>query len=320
MIVAITVTYNRTRTLKNTLKALIGQTVKLDKIVVVDNGSKQSELNVISELKQTYGDIMEVIYLHENRGGAGGFEAGMKYAQKHYNPDWYWIMDDDAYPRTDCLEQLLKYTELDNIGCLCPVAYGIDLNKYQLFHHKKIDPVSLKETPLVSDYDQLKEVNQLDANAFVGPMISKKAVEQCGVANGGLFIYGDDTEYTYRLKRNNFNVYLIKSAIIEHQDLMNNNNVLDPSLLWKEYYMIRNTFLFIDEFAKEGRQKKQLLFKERLSILKSIIATYVKPGYKGVRKIRVWELKKAVSDGMNNRLGKTIDPQEFRELIKSHKK
>lgn len=44
---------------------------------------------------------------------------------KKLAPDWYWLMDDDAYPRKDCLETLLDTgKELPDAGGLCPLSTG----------------------------------------------------------------------------------------------------------------------------------------------------------------------------------------------------
>ena len=137
---------------------------------------------------------------------------------KKLSPDWYWLMDDDAYPRKDCLETLLDTgKELPDAGGLCPLIYGIDLKHYQLFHHKKLSRFMMKNSPVVRDADQLKAVTEEDANAFVGPLFSGKVVDELGIADGSLFIYGDDSEYTRRVSGKH-KLYLIRDAVIDHQD------------------------------------------------------------------------------------------------------
>ena len=42
-------------------------------------------------------------------------------------------------------------------------------------------------------------------------------MEELGIADGSLFIYGDDTEYTRRVSKKH-NLYLIRDAVIDHQD------------------------------------------------------------------------------------------------------
>ena len=237
-IVAITVTYNRTGTLFRCLQSLREQTIPVHKILVIDNNSGLREKENLRQYADKY-DCIDVLWLSENTGGAGGFEAGMKTARDCYDADWYWIMDDDAYPCPDCLEQLLKYQrKFPNVGGICPLIYGIDLREYQFYHHKRLEGWMLNERQIVNKYEELKDVVQVDANAFVGPLFSRKAVETVGIADGSLFIYGDDTEYTYRVSRK-FGVYVVRDAIIEHQDPPLCNNYMAPDAWWKEYYSIR---------------------------------------------------------------------------------
>ena len=135
-IVAITVTYNRTNTLFRCLESLREQTISIYKILVIDNNSIIREKEILKHFADQY-DCIDVLWLSKNTGGAGGFEAGMKAARDRYDADWYWIMDDDAYPRPDCLEQLLNYQQqFPNVGGMCPLIYGIDLREYQFYHHK----------------------------------------------------------------------------------------------------------------------------------------------------------------------------------------
>ena len=54
-----------------------------------------------------------------NVGGAGGFYTGIQYAYQA-GADWIWCMDDEVFPRADCLEQLLPYTGKKDIGILAP--------------------------------------------------------------------------------------------------------------------------------------------------------------------------------------------------------
>lgn len=312
--VAITVTYNRTSTLFRCLKSLCEQTVPVYKILVIDNNSRIREKEILKQFADKY-DCIDVLWLSENTGGAGGFEAGMKAARDCYDADWYWIMDDDAYPCPDCLEQLLNcQKKFPNVGGMCPLIYGIDLREYQFYHHKRLEGWMLNERQIVHKYEELEDVVQVDANAFVGPLFSRKAVETVGIADGSLFIYGDDTEYTYRVSRK-FGVYVVRGAIIEHQDPPLCNNYMAPDAWWKEYYSIRNKYFLIREFKNNVIIRMIAYSIMTLKIFKLMIAAAIKPKYKGYHKVRLKILNMAVVDGLKNRRGKTLDPVQYREWI-----
>ena len=72
--------------------------------------------------------------------------------------DWIWCMDDDVYPRQDCLKNLLNNDD-DKVGILCPrriinnqpfVGECIKLN-FSSF----LKPFHEKETPLSVSYTHL---------------------------------------------------------------------------------------------------------------------------------------------------------------------
>lgn len=309
-IVAITVTYNRTQTLKKCLEAVLNQSSPVDEIIVVDNNSSEEEKRQITALLSQH-NHMHLISLDDNLGGAGGFEAGMR-AAKDFDPDWYWLMDDDAYPREDCLETLLASgKKLPDVGGLCPAIYGIDLKHYQMFHHKRLSRIMLKTNPVARRYEDLKEVTEEDSNAFVGPLFPKSVVEEVGIADGSLFIYGDDSEYTYRISRKH-KLYLIKNAIIDHQDAPVTNENMTPKGWWKEYYCNRNQYFMIREFHQHVgvRYLAYGLYSVRL------MAIIVKSKLKGYHQLRAQMIIKAISDGINNRRGKVVDPQKYLSYLK----
>ncbi len=309
-VVAITVTFNSSHYVIRALEALKVQKRKVDYIIVVDNNSKQEEKEKVQNYIQNLSNAI-LLSLRENKGGAGGFEAGMDYAKKKFNPDWYWLMDDDAFPEVNCLEELLSCKDsLKKIGALVPIIWGIDKKQYQLYHHKKLSKFLTSDIPITDQIETLKDVTEIDANAFVGPLISREAVEKVGIADGSLFIYGDDLEYTYRISRV-LKVYLIKAAKINHQDMLMKSNILDPKAWWKDYYNFRNRLFFIKKYSRNT--KNRLVGKTiiGLKILRRIKSALLEREYKGYRKKRISILCKAWSDGVNNRRGKTVDPVEF---------
>jgi len=315
IVVAVTVTFNRTQTLENTLLALQKQSRPVQKIVVADNGSNEEHKKKI-EAMAAENDLIDVIWLGENRGGAGGFEAGMRHAMENYDPDWYWLMDDDAYPREDTLEKLLQHSDLPELGAVMPVIYGVDWQKYQLYHAKRMFRFLTKECPKFQSVEEMQPVEEIDADAFVGPMFPKKIVEECGVADGGLFIYGDDTEYTTRVHQK-YRLYLIKDAVIDHNDPPLANDVFSPKTYWKLYYTIRNRVLLAMKYNKAlGRicafflLTGDFLWQVAYCLLRSKLGKS-----RWLRLRLVW---KAYADGLLGKKGKTVDPVEFAKVAEKY--
>jgi GT2 family glycosyltransferase len=287
--------------------ALLEQTYTVEKVIVVDNNSNKENSAII---KGILDERIFVLHLDENLGGAGGFQKGMEYARDTYNPDWYWLMDADAYPCKDCLEKLLSHrNDKANIGYLAPLIYGIDLQQYQLYHHKKLAKYLERDIPLYHDYSEIPDVSDIIADAFVGPLFSKAAVKEVGIADGSLFIYGDDLEYTFRVTRK-FPALLVKNAVINHRDQPAANGVQQPKNWWKDYYMYRNRLLFINKFQENIFKRSIGVFLVWLRVFKQIVLN-IKRNKGEMRKLRARLLWEAYYDGQNMKTGKTIDPGEF---------
>lgn len=313
-VVAVTVTYNDVEYLLKAVDYLQRQSYSLEKVIVVDNCSNDKCKNILKD--NINNDFVDVLWLDENLGGAGGFEKGMEYAVEKYNADWYWLMDADAYPEENCLENLFKYKDhSSNVGYLAPLILGADLKAFQLYHHKRLSNYLEKDLHIYKNESEIQPIIDIEADAFVGPLISKKAVKEVGIPEGDLFIYGDDLEYTYRITRK-FDAFLIKDAVINHRDQPFNNGSQKPGNWWKDYYMYRNRILFIREFQNNSLKRLIGLFLVKLRCLKQIILVHKSGLDKKLVKLRISIIKRAYKDGIENKKGRTLDPNDYKECVK----
>lgn len=315
-VVAITVTYNRSNTLERTIKSLINQSYEeLNNIIIVDNNSNDENKEKIKKI-QKLDNRIEVLYLNENLGGAGGFSYGMEYVKNNIKAEWYWIMDDDAYPTKECLKNLIKKSSLDNVGFLAPMIWGVGKNEYQLYHHKKLSKSMIMDKKCFSSIDEVPEYSEVEANAFVGPLINASIIKEVGIVDPDLFIYGDDTEYTYRITRR-FKGYLIKDAIIEHEDIFAPDNIIEKSSWWKQYYKYRNRYLLINKYSKSNflRISNRCLLTVYIFLI--IFKQMIKKYDTSTKKIIIKTLFLSIKDGWKNENGKKIDPRKFLIMMES---
>ncbi len=304
-VIAVTVTFNRVSTLQKTIHALESQTAPVWKIVIVDNSSNEENRQQLLALTKGK-EYIDILWMEDNLGGAGGFEKGMRYARENYSPDWYWIMDDDAYPRRDTLEKLLVHKGLAQLGCLAPLIWGVDWQEYQLYHHKEIRRFHTVDRARFSRVEEMGAVEEIDADAFVGTLFPGQVVEEIGFPDGGLFIYGDDTEYTTRIHQK-YRIYLIKDAVIDHNDPPRVNAVFGPQTYWKLYYTIRNHFLIAKKY-NSGMGKAAAVFLLSGHSLWQIAYSLVRKGLGKYRFLRIRYVIQGTVDGMMGRKGKTVNP------------
>ncbi len=310
-VVLATVTYNSSSFLLRLVEAAQRQSYPLAAIVAADNASSPEHAAKIRELAGRC-ENFHYIRLAENTGGAGGFEAGFRYILEHIpDADWIWVMDDDAFPREDTLEELLRHKDIPGMGALVPLIFGNELQKYQIYHHKTVSRYLNADLRVAESEKELTEAcTKIEANAFVGPLIKMSVVRDIGVPDGSLFIYGDDTEYTYRISRR-YGLYLVKDAVINHRDVFTGSGVRRPNEYWKDYYKYRNRFLFIRKYRRSFKDGLVGSLKVIREIAGGLKAACLNPGFKGRRRLRISVFLLALRDGLLGRSGKCLDPADF---------
>ena len=225
-VIAVIVTYNRQQLLSNCITALKNQTRKLDDILVINNGSTDETAAWLKKQK-TIEHISQ-----ENLGSAGGFYTGIKTAfENGYN--WIWLMDDDGYPKEDALEKLLEDDREELLLRNCAVIDTKDKKSFvwRTLQYKTIDEVKDK-------------VIQNIAHPFNGTLLHRRIIERVGFPNPRLFLWGDETEYYYRIiKKNAIPFCTITDSIHYHPSTsFSYKQEWDYNSGWKMYYYIRNRF------------------------------------------------------------------------------
>lgn len=233
-IIAVIVTYNRLELLKRTISCLRA-TSGLDRIVVVNNDSPDGTRQWLDS--QTNLDVIH----QDNVGGAGGFKRGMKRAHE-LGADWVWCMDDDVFPRPDCLEHLVAQTTYPGVGIMSPrrlVDGEIFTTEFKAFDLTKT-MASTSIEPLRKQ--QVDTVTEIAGAAFEGLFIKRSVIDAIGYPNDRLFIFYDDTDYCIRALHKGFKLIYIPDALMDKQKFFANSSWLERtrSKRWKRFYQVRN--------------------------------------------------------------------------------
>ena len=243
-IVSIVVTNNRKALLLRCLHNLINQNVETD-ILIVNNASTDGTEQDLVERGLLDNKRIHYIWISQNTGGAGGFHHGLKYAYgKKW--EWFWLMDDDAEPRTDALKNITHAAEKHNIYGSAAVQRVNDRIKL-CFPTKRI---GASGTNVAENYEELANIEQVDWLPFLGFFISREAVRKIGLPDKHLFIRNDDIEYALRAKKNGIYLYLVKKSVIFHPfQTTIPFRVFRKELFyrkmppWKMYYEVRNKII-----------------------------------------------------------------------------
>lgn len=206
-ITAVVVTFNRLELLKQGIECLRKQQ-KLTGIIVVNNGSTDGTREWLDAQPGL------LVVHQDNVGGSGGFYTGIERAYSE-GADWIWCMDDDVFPRPDCLDRLLPYTDRPEVGILSPrrLLEG-KVFTHEFRHFNFTNPVgSLHGRKLAKQ--QVNQATEIVGADFEGPFISRRVVEKIGLPNRELFIFCDDTDYCLRAHLAGFKLLYIPEALMD---------------------------------------------------------------------------------------------------------
>ncbi|MGB4093985.1 MAG: glycosyltransferase [Ruminococcus flavefaciens] len=237
------VTFNRLDKLKVALDKYDKQTFVPEYILVVDNHSNDGTKEYLEQWVGEEAAYKKYVHtLSSNTGGAGGFYKGMEEAVK-LDAEWIWLSDDDAYPRPDCIANLMKFydkqsaDEKKGIVALCSTVYNMGEIHKQHRNHLSLTTFKCKiySTEL---HEYKKEAFKVEIFSYVGAMIKKSAIEKVGFDRKEFFIYCDDQEHSIRLSKAG-TIYCVTNSIIDHDTPPFNKDEIN----WGRYYKKRNDLL-----------------------------------------------------------------------------
>ncbi|RYY36384.1 MAG: glycosyltransferase [Sphingobacteriaceae bacterium] len=321
------VTYgNRWQFLSKVLQRVLSFT-QVTNVVVVDNASAynvQAEVTDERVTVRTNGD---------NLGSAGGYKQGIKYAHTQTSCSFIWLLDDDNLPDNAALNILLnKWGELpgtnDKKALFClredraahiQIALGANWYRYYLvpnnflgFHLFRVFKNQYKK--LTGQYKvqgAFKDSVTMPYVPYGGFLLHRDMIDLIGYPNEALFLYVDDSEYTYRVTQNGGQIWLIPAAKVVDVDTsqgINYKNKLFHSQLLDEwsfrtYYHIRNRIYFYSRVA--------ITNKFMFTLNKVIYLAYLRLiSLLSGKQVQFKKLITAVNDGLKGRLGKA-DPKKF---------
>lgn len=239
---AVIVTYNRQALLMQCLTAITEQTLKPDRILLIDNASTDGTREILERNGWLSRPDVELLALTSNTGGAGGFAAGLSHAMATDNC-WTWMMDDDAKPHLTALEELMKVA-VDPRHVYGSLAVKDEATSWTTI---LTDPPA-KIVDIARDIPDKARVQSLP---FLGFLVHSQLVQKIGLPDAGYFIAADDVEYCMRAERAGANLIIAGRSHIEHPKSDRYEARLPGRKLiclrlapWKRYYDTRNR-LFI---------------------------------------------------------------------------
>lgn len=230
---------------------------QVEKIIIVDN-SNNNKLK--QEIEMIEDDKIIVLSQSTNIGIAAALNIGCKKAID-MDAKWVLTLDQDSLPTLNMVSNYNKFIEMNlekKVGAIGP--------NFTFSEKEKIVP-----------NNTIKKVNTLITS---GCFISLEAYVHVGGFREELFIDAVDTEYSWNLRKNGFELYQLNNLILEHNIGSNAYHIkgfgkrfmtITNHNYIRCYYIARNSMQISKEyrniFPKEASFYKKKAFKKFVMIL-----------------------------------------------------
>lgn len=254
----------------------------ITKFIIVDNGSKNKE-EIENGVKE-YGDRVQVVRHERNLGSAGGFASALEHARAT-ECDYVLILDDDSVPEEGTIMSFMEIIRLlpDRKVVLSGSRDNVLANKEHFYKPSIPDDkprgtffevFSLKKfIHFIKLFDPRKKkakrgpfIPIIPTEGFIygGAFLPIEAVREAPLPDASLFLYGDDIEYSWNVKKLGYETYLCSKPRLYDVDLTfgeNSSHIFGQfeksTLPFKVYFRIRN---MVRLSRKHTKQSKPALF------------------------------------------------------------
>ena len=249
-------------------------------VVLVDNASSN-----VSEVLGLVDTLQSVILIqnHSNLGIARALNQICEYVEEK-SGDWVLTLDQDTVCGDGFIDQLSKFTNIPEVGILCPVV--------------DYEGLSIKSNV------QNDDIMPIKACMTSGSLTNLNAWKKVGGFRDDFFIDFVDNEYCMKLTVHKYKILRVCGCVMHHQ-LGESKEYkflgLFPRLVsvhhpWRYYYMTRNNPPFIWEY------------RSRLNIIKEYlkIASILWHGimYSDEKKKTISFIRRGVCDARHHVMGK----------------
>ncbi len=268
------VTHNNVTMLRSLIEDLFRQTRRPDEIIIIDNASSDETELVRSEYPHIH-----YIRLHENLGSAGGYHEGLKAACK-YN-EFIWTLDDDLMLNERALEFLEKWWDILKIN----IPLGA-VRSCVGHHPELLNPI------------------KISGFAWRGTYLKKSVILDIGLPLKEFFLYGEDEEYSLRISKKGYSMFLIPESFIAERQV---KDKIFLNIFGKKRFFYKEKFRYY--YGTRNQTNLYLRHREYYKLFKTIFYSikviflflFIKPD-RDMGKVKA--ILAGLRDGLISRLGK----------------
>ncbi len=251
---------------------------KVKTFVIVDNGAADTE-EMDQYAKAADGRIV-ILRQSRNIGYSGAIAKGLDYARET-DCNFVFVLDDDSVPEKGAIDHFLTNLRLFNGRKVVLVGNRIDMpgNKeiftrrplqdipprgtlFEVFSFRKLGYFFRLVFGLRSSSVSYPFLPIVPTEAFVtgGTFLPIDVVREADLPDAGMFIYGEDLEYAWRIRKLGYQPYACARPIIRDIDLTFPEygghifGLFEPATpVYKVYYRMRNAVIISLRHSDQSR-------------------------------------------------------------------
>ncbi|MCG8310205.1 MAG: glycosyltransferase family 2 protein [Cytophagales bacterium] len=234
----ITINFNNLKVTLELLLSIEECTYQNLQVIVVDNGSERDPTD---EIKRKFAEVT-VIRSEKNLGFSAGNNLGSKYAKGEF----IFFVNNDTLFAENVIERLLDpFREIENLAIVSPkVIYYESPNIIQYAGSTEINALTGRNKVVGQgevDNDELYKSGETFFAHGAAMIIKKDMLQLIGGFPEIYFLYYEEMDYSYRIRRSGYRIYYYNKAVIYHRVSYSTGE--DSPL--KTYYMTRNRIMFM---------------------------------------------------------------------------
>lgn len=240
-------------------------------LFVVDNASTDGSREAI---RQQYGTKLTLLENKENLGGSGGFNTGI---QKVVEAGYSYLMclDNDVVVEKHAIGALYDFLrEYPNVGMAGSKVYHLQMPEYVQQFGLEIDFTYFGARTLYADQkdnESIPKIVTCDTVAACSVMLPVRVVKEVGGLPEDNFIYWDDMEWGYRVKKAGYEVAAYGESKVWHEMSAN----VRKETTFSTYYLWRNS---LDFFMRNT--PKELVERMSAVLLRGVFDAFYESMYR----------------------------------------
>lgn len=211
------------------------------KIFVVDNASWDDSMQMIQE---RYGadERIETIFLDDNHGFSYANNVGIRRAGE-WGADYVLLLNNDTEAEEDMLAQLMACAGRHPDSMIAPKICYSDRRSVLWSAGGAVSPVIRKVRHIGLDQE---DKGQFDQECQIGfatgccLLLPRDVIERAGFLDERFFLYYEDTEYCFRLRKMGISIWYCPKARLYHKVGASSRGADSPLCA---YYIARNWLL-----------------------------------------------------------------------------